>query len=144
MKINTKNENKKISSKITLMTNQILKHISIILEDSTRIDVYFKKNFPFSYNYLPYIKLSVLMLLILSLKNDSNIYMALTSNIVTKESSKTAFHYSKYLALGYFFLILYDYILSIYIIYKANSPVRNTIYQVAKHTAITKLPKHQY
>jgi hypothetical protein len=138
MKINMKskffNLYNKLFQKMVLIISQTSKYILTNVEDSARINTYFKKNFPFSYKYLFYIKLCFLVTILLSFKHDFNVFVTLTSDIITEENSNNIFYISKFPVFCYLILILYDYILSIYIIYKANSPVQNVFYQVVKQT----------
>lgn len=144
IKTNMKNKKKifftlfdKLLLKKPKMINQILRHISIISEDSIRINTYYKKNFPFSYKYLFFIKSSFLIIIFLSFKHDYIEYIKLTNDILTEESLEKVVFYSKFPVFAYFFLIFYEFTLSIYIILKANSPVRNIYYEITKQVLKT-------
>jgi hypothetical protein len=114
----------------------VLNHLSVILEDEKRFYAYFKKKFPKSFKYLPIIKIITFLLIFITLKMDYQTYSVLSSTILEEKSSTLALtkFYSQYSFCFYFIIIIYEYVLSIYVTLKANSPVRNVLFQIGKHT----------
>jgi hypothetical protein len=114
----------------------VLNHLSVILEDEKRFYAYFKKKFPKSFKYLPIIKFITFLLILITLQMDYQTYSVLSSTILEEKSlilAPTKF-YSQYSFCFYFIIIIYEYVLSIYVTLKANSPVRNVVFQIVKHT----------
>ena len=68
---------------------------------------------------------------------DYQTYSAVLSSTILEEESlilaPTEF-YSQYSFCFYFIIIVYEYVLSIYVTLKANSSVRNVVFQIGKHT----------
>ena len=120
----------------SVVTN-ILNTFFIILEDEKRFSAYYKKKFPRSFKYLSVIKFTSFLLLLITVNIDYHTYSTLFYNISQEESviidSKE--YYSRYSFCISLMIIYYEYALSIYVIFKANSPIKYALYQVAKHTA---------
>jgi hypothetical protein len=94
------------------------------LEDDKRFNAYLKKKFPKSFKYLPIIKLVTFMFIFITLKMDYQTYSVLSSTITDEESlnlTSTKF-YSQYCFSFYIIIIVYEYVLSIYVILNANHP----------------------
>ena len=113
----------------------VLEYISVILEDEKRFYAYFKKRFPKSFKYLPIIKFVTFLFILITLKMDYQTYSILSSSRIEEESlifAPTKF-YSQYSFCFYFVIIIYEFVLSVYPTVKANSPVKNVVFQIGKH-----------
>ena len=113
----------------------VLEYLSVILEDDKRFYAYFKKRFPKSFKYLPIIKFVTFLFILITLKMDHQTYLVLSSSILEEESLiliPTKF-YSQYSFCFYFVIIIYEFVLSVYVTLKANSPVKNVVFQIGKH-----------
>lgn len=81
-----------------------------------------KKKFPMSYKYLPLVKFVSLLLLFKTISVDYQTYSRFLSTILLEESPIPASpdYYSYYAACLCFSIIVYEYVLSIYVILKAK------------------------
>lgn len=118
----------------------VLEYFSVILEDDKRFYTYFKKRFPKSFKYLPMVKFVTFLFMLITLKIDYQTYLVFFYSIVEKESLIIASpkFYSQYTFGFYFVIIIYEFVLSVYITLKANSPLRNVVSQTEKHTVKTR------
>ena len=113
-----------------------LEYLSVTLEDDKRFYVYFKKKFPKSFKYLSIVKLVAFLFILITLKSDYQTYSVLSSSSILEEESLTLASpkfYSQYSFFFYFVIIIYEFVLSVYVTLKANSPVRNVVFQIGKH-----------
>lgn len=116
----------------------ILNRFSVILEDEKRFYSYYKKRFPKSFKYLPIVKFVTFLSMLFTLEMDYQTYSSILSSTISEEksliSTPTKF-YSKYSFCFYGVVIVYEYLLSIFVTLKANSPIRDFTFQLVKHTA---------
>jgi hypothetical protein len=128
---------KKLVIRIENLKKFILQNFSVILEDTRRVKVFFEKNFPLSYKYLPFIKITALFLIFLTINSDSKnfqyIFLTVYSDNVT--TSVNYANYTFYSVGFYLTVVVYEYFLSLYVIFYAYSPVRNLFFQTLKQTA---------
>ena len=115
----------------------VLEYLSVILEDEKRFHAFFKKRFPKSFKYLPIVKFVIFLSIFITLKMDYQTYSALPSSILEEESLITfpPKFYSQYSFCFYSVIIIYEFVLSIYVTLKANSPIENVAFQIGKYTA---------
>jgi hypothetical protein len=88
------------------------KHRLIILDDDRKFAKYYEKNFPFCFQYLELIKKIAFLILLTAIGIDSIIY-ANFSDVVSA-------NVSQYFCVLYIIIVIIDYMLSLYIVYKAN------------------------
>lgn len=127
----------KNNKKFIVLYQKASKYLSVLLEDNKRFYVYYKKRFPKSFKYLPICKFLGLIVIFITIYVDYQSYLEYSFSMLEKESLTLAppKQYSYYSFSFYFVIIIYELVLSIYITLNANSPVRNTIFQIGKHVA---------
>lgn len=116
-----------------------IKQLEIIFEDEKRFSSYFEKNYPSIKKVLPNLKLIVIISLFFSINYDYQNYIENTqllySGLKTEEAIHSDIKLSLILIYIYFFLILFDFFISMFVIFKANHPIENKMFQMAKQTA---------
>ena len=126
---------KKLFNNTRSIYKNVLEYLSVTLEDDKRFYAYFKKRFSKSFKYLPIVKFVTFLFILTTLKMDYQTYSVLSSSILEEESLILAppKFYSQYSFCFYFVIIIYEFVLSVYVTLKANSSVKNVVFQIGKH-----------
>lgn len=95
----------------------------------------FKKKFPKSFKYLFMVKFITFLFLFITLEMDYQTYYSARLSICEGKPlipASTNF-YSQYIFYFYFFIVIYEFVLSVYVTLKVSSPVKNVVFQIGKH-----------
>ncbi len=112
---------------------KVLGYISTVLEDDKRFSAYFQKRFPMSFKYLPIVQFIVLLLMFLTVLMDNETYKVFLSSMLAGESPPvSSVSYSRYTFGCFFVILVYEFVLSIYVIFKANHPLKYKFFKVGQ------------
>ena len=106
--------------------DNFLKQLEIIFEDERRFSSYFQKNYPTIKKILPNLKLIIMISLFFTINYDYQNYIEnaklIYSGLKTEEAEFSNVKLSLILLYFYIFLLIFDYFISMFVIFNANHP----------------------
>jgi hypothetical protein len=119
----------------SIVRKNILDYISVILEDRERFNAYYKKRFPRFFKYLFLVKFVALVFIYITLYIDYQTCSSLYYSIVEEKSLiPNPTFYSYYSFFFYFVIIICEFVLAVYVCFKANSPIQNKIFVIVQQS----------
>ena len=116
-----------------------INYICAIIKDTQYFNSYFINEFTKSFKYLPLIKCITMFLMAVFIQTDAQSHLSVLSSInrgdLVIEGNLT--FYFKYPLCLFLIAIVYEYLISIYIIvFHVDRPVKNVFFQVVKKTTL--------
>ena len=125
------------------MIKYFKKRYHIFLEDNQKFKKFYKKKFPILYYLLPTVQIVALMAMLYCSKilniDYVTVYQSTLDSDLSNIDKSLLSTYQKHLNFFfvssglYFISVLLTFIVALYVIYKANSPIHDRLFQVAKH-----------